>query len=84
MRKWSKEIIIKRIQKLEGLEIDLSAQYISTREPLFYRAAQRYFSNWRNALKAAGIDYEKEIEFSLRLKQTKSKDGRIRKNKKTT
>ena len=58
MGNWSQKIVVKRIKQLDELEIDLSADYIARREPSLYNAAvRRGFSDWRDALRAAGVVY---------------------------
>ncbi len=61
---WSKEKIVETIRELRKNNIDISAGYISKHHiPLFSAAiSSRYFSNWANAVKAAGFDYGQIME----------------------
>lgn len=63
-QKWSKEKIIATIRELHSKGVDLSASNISKNHiPLFTAScSRRYFSSWGNAVKAAGIDYDKILE----------------------
>lgn len=60
-QKWSNEKIIQVIQGLHNQNIDLSAGNVLKKYgPLFTAACSgRYFSSWADAVKAAGIDYDK-------------------------
>ena len=60
-KKWSKEKILKYIQKLQKRGADLGAGNISKKYCGLFTAAssERYYSGWGNAVKAVGIDYEK-------------------------
>jgi hypothetical protein len=63
-QKWSKEKILQDILKLSEQNIDLSAGNVSKRYITLFSAAisRRYFSNWENAVKAAGFDYGQIME----------------------
>lgn len=63
-QKWSKEKIVETIQELKKQNVDISASHVSKNHiPLFTAAcSRRYFSSWANAVKAAGIDYDKILE----------------------
>lgn len=62
-KKWSRRIILTTIQKLHQDGRKLSCYYMQKHPREFYRAlyftACRYFGNWKDAIKAAGIDYRK-------------------------
>jgi hypothetical protein len=63
-QKWSKEKIVEIIRGLRLQNIEISASNISKNQiPLFTAACSgRYFSSWANAVKSAGIDYDKILE----------------------
>jgi len=58
--KWSKEKIIEKIKDLYQRSMDLSAGHVSKTFKALFSAAtsKRYFGSWREAVKAAEIDYE--------------------------
>lgn len=59
-KKWSKEIIINEIKKLKKEGENLSLTSIRKSYPALEWAAKRQFrfGSWKNAVNAAGIDYE--------------------------
>lgn len=60
MRKhWSMEGIINFILYLHGKGEDLSSSHVQREHGDLHRVAFRYFGNWENAIRAAGLDYEK-------------------------
>ncbi len=60
MRKhWSREGIINFILYLEAKGYDLSSSHVQREHGDLHRVAFRYFGNWENAIRAAGLDYEK-------------------------
>lgn len=63
-QKWSKQRIIETIRDLYQKGVDISASNISKNHiPLFTAScSRRYFSSWGNAVRAAGIDYDKILE----------------------
>ncbi|MCC6446178.1 MAG: hypothetical protein IT210_22340 [Armatimonadetes bacterium] len=63
-QKWSKERILEEIQYLNGLGKDLSHSRVQTTNPKLTSAAIRYFGSWKNAVEAAGVDYDTIREHS--------------------
>jgi hypothetical protein len=57
MDEWSPHTVIHRLKCLEGQDIDISEEYISRVDPPLYHAVLCCFSEWREALAAAGFDY---------------------------
>jgi hypothetical protein len=62
MEIFSKEEIVKKIRLMDALEIDLSADYISRNDPLFYFNVLRCFSAWSEALEAAHLSYNQYVQ----------------------
>ena len=58
--KWSQERILKEIIDLNNRGEDMRAVIVKNKYPALFSAAvsPRYFGNWRQAMTAAGIDYE--------------------------
>lgn len=58
--KWSKERIVAEIRRLYADGKDLSITAVQRNRPDLLAIAQspRYFGSWRNAIEAAGLDYE--------------------------
>lgn len=54
--KWSKEIVISEIKKRYNSNKYIDSRIIRNDYSKLYNAAFRYFGNWNNALKAAGIN----------------------------
>jgi len=66
--KWSQERILEEIRALCDRDEDLRAVIVKNKFPSLFSAAvsPRYFSNWRKALEAAGVDYDKVLQKSPR------------------
>ena len=60
--KWAKDEIINQIKRLSETTQNLAASDLRTSRYDLYRAALRYFGNWTEALKAAGLDYIKIVK----------------------
>jgi len=63
-QKWSKQRIIDTIKDMQKQGVDISASNISRNYiPLFTAScSRRYFGSWGNAVRTAGIDYDKILE----------------------
>lgn len=57
--KWSKEIIVQKIQDLHNSGKKVSSWNTQFHRPLLYSAAIKYFGSWKAAIKASGLDYDK-------------------------
>jgi hypothetical protein len=57
-RIWQPEMIIEHILARNGRE-RLNSHYYATTYPDVYAAAERLFGSWKDAIKAAGLDYSK-------------------------
>ncbi len=59
-QKWSKERIVAEIRRLYAAGQDLSITAVHRNHPALLAIAQspRYFGSWREAIEAAGLDYE--------------------------
>jgi hypothetical protein len=55
-QKWSKEKVINEIKKLKKKGEKVNHNYVYTHHRPLYSAGYRRFGNWRNVLKAAGVD----------------------------
>ena len=55
---WNKERVIQKLKVLNEQSEDLSCYHCQFKYQGLYNAAARYFGNWGNAIKAAGIDYD--------------------------
>jgi DNA-binding protein H-NS len=58
---WTRDRIVERIHELNEKGVDLSWRYISTQiDPQLAAAAtkRKHFGSWRNAIQAAGLDYD--------------------------
>ena len=66
--KWSSERILEEIRSLVAKGEDMRAVIVKNKYPALFSAAvsPRYFANWREALTAAGGDYEKILSDSPR------------------
>lgn len=58
-RKWSQEKVVGTILKLSEAGKPLYAHHILHNYGTLYTAAGNYFGSWRQAIKAAGLDYTK-------------------------
>jgi len=58
---WSREKIVRKIRELFERGEDLSQKSVAQKYPALLSAAKsrRYFGSWGEAVRAAGIDYEK-------------------------
>jgi phosphoribulokinase len=57
--RWTKESIAEDIRQLAEQGVDLSYSNVVIQHLPLMRAAMRYYGSWRDAVKAAGIDYDK-------------------------
>lgn len=66
--KWSDERILADIRDLQARGEDLRAVVVKNKYPALFSAAvsPRYFGNWRKALTAAGVDYDRVLSRSPR------------------
>ncbi|WP_462411401.1 hypothetical protein [Neobacillus sp. Marseille-QA0830] len=55
---WTGHRVISDIKQLKKEDFDLSMSHVSKNNGDLYAAAQKYFGNWEEALKRAGISYE--------------------------
>jgi hypothetical protein len=67
--RWSKEKVLDKILQLRQVGEDLTAKYIHDNYSSLYWAAGKYFSGWRKAIEAAGLDYD-EIREAIGIKKT--------------
>ncbi|KPB04727.1 hypothetical protein [Bacillus sp. CHD6a] len=56
--KWNKDKVIKNIQEKNTSNIQLNDHYANRNYQKLYAAGQRYFGSWKEAVNAAGINYE--------------------------
>lgn len=70
-RKWSKQKIIDEIKRLYQAGEPLNDSYVNVHHKALYGSAisERYFGSWRNAITAAGFDYDKIIRYEFWSKQ---------------
>jgi len=73
-RKWTKEQIIDEIQKLAEKGVHLNFQYMRKHyNPLLCAACKKYnFGSWKNAIEAAGLDYDEINKYAKRKHWTKT------------
>lgn len=66
--KWSQERILEEITALTKKSEDLRAVVVKNKYPALFSAAvsPRYFGNWRQAVTAAGVDYDEVLAKSPR------------------
>jgi hypothetical protein len=55
-QKWSKDKVVNEIKKLKKKGEKVNHNYVYTYHRPLYSAGYRRFGNWRNTLKAAGLD----------------------------
>jgi len=72
-QKWSKQRIIDTIKDLHKQGVDISASNISKNHiPLFTASCSlRYFGSWGNAVRSAGLDYDKILEAGKERRRSK-------------
>jgi hypothetical protein len=72
-QKWSKQRIMVTIKDLNKQSVDISASNISKNHiPLFTAScSRRYYGSWGNAVRAAGIDYDKILEAGKERRRNK-------------
>lgn len=58
LQRWSKQQIVARIQEQRRVGQPLSAWHVECHNLPLYKAAMRYFGNWKKAIQAAGIRYK--------------------------
>jgi len=70
-KKWSKEKIIREILTLHEDINQLNDSYVNKNYTPLYNAARRQFGSWKNAIEAAGLNYDKikELAESKRLEK---------------
>lgn len=56
--KWSKDLIIHKIQELHKSGSELNSTYVTKKHRMLMWAATRYFHTWQLAVEASGIDYQ--------------------------
>ena len=57
-RSWSNERIVEEIGRLHATGFDITQSRVESLDSRLTSAAIRYFGSWRDAVEAAGIDYE--------------------------
>ena len=57
--KWSKGKIVSEILTLYKAESRLNDGYVNKNYNSLYNAARRQFGSWKNAIEAAGLNYDK-------------------------
>lgn len=70
---WSKEKTVNAIQELHRNSEPINSWYVNVQHSRLYRAACRYWLGWRQAVQAAGFDYE---EVRIRQKGRSPKGAR--------
>ena len=70
-KKWSEEKIIREILTLHEDINPLNDSYVNKNYNSLYNAARRQFGSWKNAIEAAGLDYDKikELAVSKRIEK---------------
>ena len=58
-RQWDMGTIVRQILELEARGEPIYSLYINKNYPRLHRAAFRLLGNWENAVRTAGIDYDK-------------------------
>lgn len=71
--KWNKELIIKNIIRLEKQGEDLTSSNIKQIDSPLVGAAVSYFGNWGNAVREAGLDYDKVRKKAKAVRKEKVK-----------
>jgi hypothetical protein len=68
---WSREVVITAIQSRVSQQKPLNPGALKQDDYPLYRAGRRYFSKWRNALSAAGVDLgnQRQVEFLKRHRE---------------
>lgn len=61
--KWSRERILEEVRALLDRKEDMRAVVVKNKYPALFSAAvsPRYFGNWREAVSAAGVDYDEVL-----------------------
>src|SRR5690625_4357358 len=79
---WTQDVIIEEIQKHATNGVDLAAHRMRTTDPKLLAAATHHFGSWRDAVSAAGYDYdlirltrEWDADRIIRRLKQLSKDG---------
>lgn len=57
-KQWTKESIAEEIRQLAEQGVELSYSNVVIHHLPLMRAAMRYYGSWRDAVKAAGVDYD--------------------------
>lgn len=63
---WDKDIVVETIKRMHNAGEDLNSNYVQTKQPRLYAAANKYFGGWPQAVIAAGLDYETLRKRTLR------------------
>jgi 5,10-methylene-tetrahydrofolate dehydrogenase/methenyl tetrahydrofolate cyclohydrolase len=58
-KRWSKEEVLRMIHELDAKGVPLNSGYIARNHPALSYAGRKYVGSWEDAVKAAGLDYER-------------------------
>lgn len=68
-KSWSKQIVIDEIVQFAIEDGNLRSDYVQKKYTKLHSAAQRYFKSWKDAVEAAGFDYDniKKIKWTKEI-----------------
>lgn len=66
--RWSKELVVEEIKNLHEAGVSLNASYVMENNSKLYGAARKHLGSWKEAIQAAGFNYE---EINLRANEQK-------------
>jgi hypothetical protein len=58
-KRWSKEEVVKVIRELSGRGEPLNPGHVARARPALAYAGRKYLGSWENAIRAAGLDFDK-------------------------
>ncbi len=69
IKHWTEPLIIKTLRELHRANVDLRFAKMKRNYLPLYEAARYYFGFYTNAVREAGIDYERVVQQQLKLRR---------------
>ena len=73
IKHWTEPLILHTLHDLNRLGVDLRYSYMKRRYLPLYEAARYFFGFYTNAVREAGIDYDRVVQRQLKLRRSRAK-----------